>query len=157
MQWDLFWSGWAMRLWCALVGAALFATVSGPAGAIGPVWMQQAEIRSQMIGHVMKGYYRSGERWVDDYAADGGIKYTDQHNTWTGRWSFQEAVFCTYYNDGVDGGCYMVRQVSRNCFEYVIVPNAWSGKELPPEASDAWFARGWRDRDPSSCEGIPVS
>jgi hypothetical protein len=139
--------------------AMVAAGLSGPAPALEPTFMTQSEIRTDLVGHAMKGYYRpvqgddrSGERWIDDYAADGGIKYSDSRVVWTGRWSFQNDVFCTYYNDGVDGGCYLVRAVSRNCYEYVIVPNDWSQRSVPAGASAEWFARGWRSSETSTCE-----
>jgi hypothetical protein len=135
---------------------ALTALASGlaaaPAAALGSPWLTQAETRTMIVGHAMKGYYRNAERWVDDYAADGGIKYSDARNSWTGRWSFQGDVFCTFYNGGVDGGCYLMRQISANCYEYVIVDSAYSGSELPKGRSPEWFARGWRGAEPSTCE-----
>jgi hypothetical protein len=49
----------------------------------------------------MNGYYRDARRWVDDYAVDGGIKYSDPDVSWTGRWSFQGHSFCTFSDDGI--------------------------------------------------------
>jgi hypothetical protein len=125
--------------------------------AVSEVWMSEAEIRRELTGHAMKGYYPKGERWVDDYAADGSIAYHDEHVAWTGQWSFHGNVFCTFYNGETDGGCYMMRQLSKNCFEYVIVPTDWRGPGLAPKSSPAWFARGWRSEEPTTCEEPAVS
>jgi hypothetical protein len=128
----------------------------GPARAT-EVWMSEAEIRNALIGHVNKGVYRGGERWTDAYAADGSITYHDARNAWTGQWSFHGNAFCTLYNDDVDGGCYLVRQLSANCFDFVTVPMDWNGPGLPPGASSAWLARGGRSEEPTTCEETPVS
>jgi hypothetical protein len=121
-----------------------------PAGAGGP-WLSRAEVRSKIIGHAMNGYYRNAEAWVDDYSANGEVKYEGDNNTWTGKWTFQGDVLCTFYNDGADGGCFLMRQVSSNCYEYVIVPNDYAGSSLPPDASDDWFARGWQSENTATC------
>jgi hypothetical protein len=126
-----------------------------PAGAGGP-WLGQAEVRSKIIGHAMNGYYRNAEAWVDDYSANGDVKYKDDRNSWTGKWTFQGDVLCTFYNDRADGGCYLMRQVSGNCYEYVIVPSSHAGSSLPLDASDDWFARGWRSGETSTCPAAPV-
>jgi hypothetical protein len=36
-----------------------------------------------IVGNAMNGSYRDARRWVDDYAVDGGIKYSDPDVSWT--------------------------------------------------------------------------
>ncbi len=129
----------------------------GGAAQAAEVWMNEADIRRELTGHAIKGYYRGGERWVDDYATGGAIAYHDEHNAWTGKWSFQGNVFCTFYKGDLIGGCYMLRQLSGNCFDYVIVPNDWRGPGLATGSTAGWFAKGWRGEDPSTCEAPPTS
>lgn len=121
-------------------------------------WLNEADIRREMVGHAMTGLYRDGVHWVDDYARDGAIAYHDDaSNAWSGKWSFQGNVFCTFYEAGTVGGCYMARQLSRNCFDFVIVPNDWRGPDLAPTSTADWFAKGWRGEEPSTCEAVPIS
>lgn len=140
----------------ALVLAGLILGATPLARALDTDWLSAEAARAELIGSTMKGYYRDGERWVDAYAKDGTIAYSDARVAWTGEWLFQGNVFCTFYNDRADGGCYLMRQLSRNCFEYVIVPNDWQGPGLPEVAAADWFARGWRDEDASTCEEPPT-
>jgi hypothetical protein len=121
------------------------------------VWMSEADIRREMVGHAMKGYYRDGVRWVDDYSRDGAIAYHDDRNTWTGKWSFQGNVFCTFYEGGSIGGCYLVRQLSANCFDFIVVPDDWRGPDLAPGTPASWLARGWRGEEASTCEEPPIA
>lgn len=148
-----------MAVTCARLLAVLIALGAncGSAANAAEAWLSEADIRREMIGHAMNGYYRDGVRWVDDYAHDGAIAYHDTFNAWTGKWSFQGNVFCTFYEGSTVGGCYMARQLSRNCFDFVIVPNDWRGPGLAPGATADWFAKGWRGGEASTCEGPPVS
>ena len=141
----------------AAIIALGFCSGSCSAVAAAEVWLSEADIRREMTGHAMKGYYRDGEHWVDDYSASGAIAYRDQRGDFTGKWSFQGNVFCTFYSGDINGGCYLLRQLSRNCFEYVIVPNDWRGPGLAPQSTPQWYARGWRGGDPSTCEAPPMS
>lgn len=141
----------------AVVLSLSLASLVAAAEAAAESWMSEADIRREMIGHAMKGYYRGGERWVDDYASSGGIAYHDDGGDFRGQWSFQGDVFCTFYGGDIAGGCYMVRQLSRNCFEFVSVPEDWRGPGLAPGSAPDWHARGWRGENPSTCEELPVS
>lgn len=140
----------------ALLAIGLTCALAARADALDGAWLSAEDARAELIGYAMQGYYQDGERWTDAYARDGSIAYTDERVTWTGEWLFQGNVFCTFYNDRVDGGCYLMRQLSRNCFEYVIVPNDWRGPDLPEGSSDTWFARGWRSEHPSTCDELPT-
>lgn len=139
-----------------LLALGLISAHALPASAINDGWLSEESARIELIGYKMQGYYRDGERWTDAYAPDGTIAYTDEHVAWTGEWLFQGNVFCTFYNDRADGGCYLMRQLSRNCFEYVIVPNDWTGPGLPEGVTSEWFARGWRSEHVSTCEEPPT-
>lgn len=131
--------------------------LTGAQAPAADTWLSEAEIRRELIGHTNKGFYRGGERWVDAYAGDGSIAYRDERVSWSGQWSFHGNAFCTFYNDGANGGCYLVRQQSKNCFEFVAVPDDWRGPGLAPGSSPDWFAKGWRSEEPTTCEGPAVS
>jgi hypothetical protein len=129
---------------------------AGIGSASGANWMDEAAIRRELVGFTIVGYYRTGERFIDAYAADGGIVYSDDHATWSGEWSFHGDVFCTFYMGRQHGGCFLLSRVGDNCYEYFAVAEDWRGPGAPEGFSDPWVARGWRRGARSSCEEPPT-
>lgn len=115
-------------------------------------WMSEAELRARFVGGGFEGYYADSSPWAETYYPDGSITYRDKFNDWTGTWSFRSNVFCTFYNEGANGGCFLIEQLSENCFEFYVVEG--EADESLPTGSEPlfWNARGWRTDRPSTCE-----
>ena len=127
---------------------------------IGTIWaalaadfaMSEQDIRGELIGVPMQGNYVDGRPWDETYFPDGRISYHDLSNNWSGQWSFRGSGFCTFYNDGANGGCWLVHKVSENCYEfYSLGRNEKKFKDLP-ERRLVWVARGWRRSHASTCD-----
>ena len=119
--------------------------------------MTEDQIRIELIGPPMKGNYADDQPWDETYFHDGSITYADTMNNWQGIWSFRGAGFCTYYNEGQNGGCWTILKTSANCYEFY--PVARAGKLIPrkPDQRRTWTARGWRTTAASTCDvGVGV-
>lgn len=110
----------------AAIIAAPTNTVADPApglphsDAIAP-WMTGDAIRSTFAGKTIQGHYADGTAFTEEYRADGAIDYRERDKTQAGHWSLQGNAFCTIYHRWATGGCYRVRQVSDNCYEFFFV------------------------------------
>jgi hypothetical protein len=91
-----------------------------PPNAIAP-WMTEGAIRATFAGKTIQGHYANGTAFTEEYRADGAIDYREHDKTQAGHWSLQGNAFCTIYHRWATGGCYRVRQVSDNCYEFFFV------------------------------------
>ncbi|WP_273890627.1 hypothetical protein, partial [Serratia marcescens] len=66
----------------------------------------------------IQGLYASGRAFTETYKADGAISYQERNVDYRGHWSLQAGTFCTIYDSDPTGGCYQVKQVSDNCYEF---------------------------------------
>jgi hypothetical protein len=127
---------------------------SQPAGAIEP-WMDDTALRAAFSGKTIQGNYASGKPFTETYKADGSIDYSEQSVAYHGHWSLQAGAFCTIYHSDPTGGCFQVRQVSTNCYEFYFVTRTEAeaaGREL---SRPAWTARAAvSDRD-ETCSDKP--
>jgi hypothetical protein len=116
-------------------------------------WMDEPALKSAFAGKTIQGNYASGKAFTETYRADGSIDYRENNLNYVGHWSVQEGTFCTIYHSDPTGGCYQVRQVSANCYEFYFVTRTEAeaaGKDL---GRPSWTARAAvSDRDPTCNE-----
>lgn len=136
--------------------AALFAlaAMTQPSLAIEP-WMDEGSIRSAFAGKSIQGHYASGKAFTESYLAGGGIEYREKGIEYRGHWSLQAGSFCTIYHSDPTGGCYQVRQVSENCYEFYFVTRTEVQAAEKDLGRPAWTARAAvSDRD-ATCNEKP--
>jgi hypothetical protein len=128
---------------------AMLSGVSEP-GTAKSMWMAEAELTATFADRSIKGEYANGDEFQERYGEDGVVSYRDARHSSHGRWSVRAGSFCTIYQDDPSGGCYRVRQVSENCFEFHFVARTVAEVEKDPRKPD-WTARGWFPDKPKTC------
>lgn len=113
-------------------------------------WMSDAELRTAFSGVTLEGKYGSGKSFSETYRADGRVAYQERGATIGGKWSVEAGTFCTIYDTDPTGGCYRVRQVSTNCFEFYFVARTEEKAHSEP-GRPAWTARGSVTGMPGAC------
>jgi hypothetical protein len=66
-----------------------------------------------------------------------------------GQWSVHAGAFCTIYDNDRAGGCYLVRKMSENCFEFYFI--ARTEQQALRPGRPTWTAQAWLKGDPSTC------
>jgi hypothetical protein len=133
------------------LGLALWLVVT-PAPA---PWMDDAALRAAFAGRTIQGTYASGKAFTETYQADGGIEYREKNVEYRGHWSLQAGSFCTIYHSDPTGGCYQVRQVSDNCYEFYFVSRTEAAAAEGDLGRPSWTARAAvSDRD-ATCSDRP--
>ncbi len=140
------------RLACALALVALLAPMSATAEPPPPpdAWMSEGEIDSRFRGTAIDGHYASGRTFSESYGRDGRLEYRERDRHTRGRWSVEAGAFCTIYDQDPTGGCYRVRRVGGNCFEFYFVARTEEQARRDPNAP-SWTARGWINTVPATC------
>ena len=142
-----------VKLLAGFVALLIPLTMSGALRAKAqPRFMSQSDIRGDLIGPPMTGFYVDGKPWDETYFSDGRITYRDPENNWQGKWSFRGGGFCTFYNDRANGGCWKVLKVSENCYEFYALSRTGDPLTNPSGQSRIWVARGWRASRASTCD-----
>lgn len=132
---------------------AVFAFV--PAARSMEPWMDEAAIRATFGNKTIQGNYASGKAFTETYKADGTIEYHERGIDYRGHWSLQAGTFCTIYHSDPTGGCYQVRQVSDNCYEFYFVSRTEAQAAERDLSRPAWTARAAvSDRD-ATCADKP--
>lgn len=130
-----------------LVGAA--AAPRSLSAADGP-WMSEDAMRQAFTAVTLEGKYGSGRPFTEVYEKDGSLQYREGAMAIGGRWSVRAGTFCTIYDDDPAGGCFRVKQVGGNCYEFYFVARtevqAQSDQKKP-----AWTARGYVVGKPGIC------
>ncbi len=150
-----------MRALRVLVLASALAIWHGStASAVEPDgFFGETEIRDLVSGTTFEGEFVDGVKWREAYHTDGSLDY-DAHNAhWVGDWHADGELFCTFYRGVIEGGCYLVRQMSANCYYFYV---AGVGIDQPRmsrgiEDRQNWYARGWRKNAVSTCPDQAVS
>ena len=138
-------------------GIALFAAwvLTVQAAASGP-WMDETQLRTAFAGKTIQGHYASGTAFTETYKADGGIEYKERNVEYVGHWSLQAGSFCTIYHSDPTGGCYQVRQISANCYEFYFVTRTEIEAAERDLGRPSWTARAAvSDRD-ATCSDKPT-
>jgi hypothetical protein len=125
-----------------------------PASAI-ESWMDDAAMGAAFSGKSIQGNYASGKAFTESYRTDGSIEYRERGVEYRGHWSLQAGTFCTIYHSDPTGGCYQVRQVSDNCYEFYFVTRTEVEAAEKELGRPAWTARAAvSDRD-ATCTDKP--
>lgn len=106
-------------------------------------WLTSADITYMLVGRDISGFYQNGARFSETYRRVGKIEYRDDASRLQGSWSQKGDQFCTLY-DKSPGGCYRMKLLGPNCFEY------WLVDEKGAMAS-SWIARGWQVKYTPTC------
>ena len=140
---------------CTLLGASRRAFADGP-------WMTEEAIRADFTGETLQGYYQDGHRWVASYAGNGRyeLRQGDQHVV--GTWHFRGQGFCFLYGPPhwpLAERCGAINKLSTNCYQFHrVFPGTAEGplREGDFRPVQPWVSRGWRQREPSTCEERPI-
>jgi hypothetical protein len=134
---------------------AVFAT-SAALAARG--WMQEAEIRAELVGVKLAGIYPSTVTWSEFIAADGTSDYQEEGQRRPGQWKVAGELFCFEYQVTVQGGCFRFVKHGANCYElYTASIGGTVPAEPPSYDSMSWNGRAWRDAERSTCEDKNIS
>jgi hypothetical protein len=132
------------------VGFAIAMSAALSVSPVSDLWMSDANLTATFAGREIVGEYENGETFAETYRADGAVSYRDSVRASNGRWSVRSGTFCTIYDDDPSGGCYRVRRVSQNCFEFHFVARTTAEAEKDPRRPD-WTARGWFPTEAKTC------
>jgi len=138
----------------SLVGAAVALAIVVPAQAAD--WMTEPELKTAFSGRTIEGAYANGVKFIESYAASGSLDYAEPRRKLTGRWSTAGDTFCTIYTGDQTGGCFRVRQVSDNCFEFYFAARDEAEAESAPAEKPSWTARAWRTDAAATCRALPA-
>jgi hypothetical protein len=141
---------------CTLLGASRLASADTP-------WMSEKDMRSAFVGETLQGYYWDGKTWIGSYADGGRYEVREGEKHAVGTWYFRGRAFCFLYGPPhwpLAERCGAVQKLSANCYQFHLVyPSA--DKELLTEGDFRplvrWNSRGWRQREPSTCEEKPIA
>jgi hypothetical protein len=146
----------AMRRILRSMGSlAAVAVLAGPALAT-TNWMSDGDIRAAFAGVTIEGVYASEVTFVESYAADGRIAYTEAQRKMTGQWSVVNAQFCTIYDVSATGGCFRVTRHGDNCFEFYFQSRDKQKAAEPDPGKPSWTAQGWRKGEKPTCNLQPA-
>jgi hypothetical protein len=124
-------------------GAALADAADGP-------WMSEDAMRTAFAGVTLDGKYGSGRPFVERYDSNGSLEYREAATHISGKWSVKAGTFCTIYDRDPTGGCYRVKQVGGNCYEFYFVARTEEKATTDPRLP-AWTARGSVQGKPGAC------
>lgn len=113
------------------------------------LWMNDSDLKATFEGKTIAGLYPSGRGFVETYHRGGRVAYQDQVRQVGGRWSVSAGTFCTIYDGDAAGGCYSVRRMGQNCFEFYFSSRTEQDKRRPEEPT--WTAQAWLSDSPSTC------
>lgn len=138
------------------IAAAITAAALACAQA-GVPWLSDAELKVSFAGHTIEGVYPDGRSFIEAYESDGRLDYTEGPRTMTGRWSVVADTFCTIYDGSETGGCFRVRRVSANCYEFYFQARSEAEAADPDNArKPSWTARAWRTDALATCKEAPA-
>lgn len=123
--------------------------VPAAVAADGP-WMHDEDMRAAFTGVTLEGKYGSGRPFREVYEADGKLEYREAATVIGGKWSVRAGTFCTIYDKDPTGGCYRVKKVGGNCYEFYFVARTEQQAEGDPK-SPSWTARGSIVGKPGIC------
>ena len=146
------------RAFGVLLAALLTFAIAPAAAQVRSEAMSEAELRRDFIGARLDGHYPGGREWTEEYRPDGTIDYAEGLRGSPGRWTIEGHVFCTFY-DRLPGGCWYLRKVGDNCFEFHSAPQRRGRGALsapPALPQGGWGARAWRRDRPATCSERPA-
>ncbi len=129
---------------------AVVALASSAAHAVGDLAegrLAEPALSSVFSGATFEGAYQSGIGWREVYGADGRVAYSDDRGPARGDWFVRDDLLCTFYDAGLQGGCFVVIVRSENCFDFYAVDLATNAPDAGWPAirqGEGWTARGGR-------------
>lgn len=133
---------------CAIV--AVCAGMFAGSATADDQWMSEDAMRQTFAGVTLDGKYGSGRPFTETYDKDGRLEYRGVEAVIGGRWSVKAGTFCTIYDNDSTGGCFRVKQVAGNCYEFYFVARTEAQAQAEP-GSPAWTARGHVVGKPGTC------
>ncbi|MCB1521438.1 MAG: hypothetical protein KDJ37_12800 [Hyphomicrobiaceae bacterium] len=112
--------------------------------------MSEADMRGAFAGITLEGRYGNGRPFSESYGRDGRIAYSERGRVVGGRWSLENGAFCTIYDRDPTGGCYRVKRVGANCYEFYFIARTEEQARHDPRAP-SWTARGSVTGQAGSC------
>lgn len=133
------------------------ASLGGGARAL-DFWMTAAELRQSLADTTISGQYVDARSFSEVYKSDGSLRYREfeSKTKYTGRWSIVRDRFCTIYDQTQTGGCFRVRRISDNCFEFFFDSRTEAEARSSTLRNPTWTARAWRTDRISTCEERPL-
>jgi len=117
------------------------------------LWMSEADLRKSFQGHDIEGTYSNGNRFFESYHPDCSLTYIEPGKRNTGRWSITANTFCTIYDTDTSGGCFNVKKVGSNCFEFYFIARTQKQAANPKDGQKpAWTARAWLRNKEKTCQ-----
>lgn len=120
--------------------------------------MSNERLQAAFSGQTILGQYADGRAFREQFATDGSLDYVEKAppRHLRGHWSIIKQRFCTIYANSGTGGCYRVRQVSDNCFEFYFEWRTEAEVRQSTPRQPTWTARAWRSTHISTCEERPM-
>jgi len=113
-------------------------------------WMNEADLAATFTGATLEGKYRSDRSFSEVYRKDGSLEYREAAATIAGKWTLEAGAFCTIYDNDPSGGCYRVKKVAANCYEFYFVARTKQQARAKP-GRPSWTARGSVLGKPGNC------
>lgn len=127
------------------------AAIAGATGAAESEWMSESELETAFYDVAVEGKYADGRPFHERYNANRRVEYREGGMSTGGTWSVQSGTFCTIYDGDSAGGCFRVKKVSGNCFEFYFVARTEAEAERDPRRP-AWTARASIVGKPGACQ-----
>lgn len=121
-----------------------------PALATAEKWMSDQELRDAFSGATVDGHYGNGQQFRESFDTGGRLSYTDAHRSSEGNWSVETGTLCTIYDTDPSGGCFRVKKVGGNCYEFFFVARTENKARTDP-LRPSWTARGSIAGEPGKC------
>jgi hypothetical protein len=142
---------------CIVAGTLLTAS---PLTATEIPWMTEDAIRADVIGETLEGDYDDGRQWTASYTGSGRYEVREGERHAVGTWYFRGRAFCFLYGPphwALQERCGAVNKLSANCYEfhrtYPSMGEFLDEWDFRPEQRRV--SRGWRQKEPSTCEPRP--
>ncbi len=120
-------------------------------------WMGDSELRQTFAGATIDGVYASGLTFREQYMATGKLDYREAGGrTLNGHWSVVSGTWCTIYTVSNTGGCFKVKRVSANCYEFHFQTRTEEEARQPEPGVPSWTARAWLVGPQPTCSEAPV-
>jgi hypothetical protein len=129
----------------------LLTCLSGTANAAD--FLDDAEIRRDVVGGDFSGHYADGKPWQELYRTDEKLTYSEAGQTIEGYWTLKSGTFCTLYRYAISGGCWRLKRIGANCFEFYDIGGP--GNDVAPRTR--WTAKGWRKDKAPTCGAPQIS
>lgn len=136
--------------WLTALALALAPVVCQPASAQED-WMSEADLARTFAGKTITGRYASGRPFTEQYREDGRLEYRERGTVIAGKWAVEAGAFCTIYDQDASGGCYRVRRLTGNCYEFYFVARTQRDAADKPRRPD-WTARGSIEGEKGACQ-----